>query len=810
MNQPGGVSSLDIQLERLDRGLAAAMTEEGVFLSWRLLAHEVTGYSDYGLRGTDFHIYRDGVKIATVEKSTNYLDRDGTISSQYVVSAVKDGMEMDSCDPVTPWHANYHELPLKKPAPGVTPKGEPYEYHANDMSVGDVDGDGRYEYIVKWQPSNAKDVSHSGYTGRTYIDAYTFEGRLLYRIDLGVNIRSGAHYTQFLVYDFDGDGKAELMFKTAPGTKVIRYDEAGNIESEQYITMPAEDLAAGYSHEDDYRMSSADYYEHLVRMFMHWSEHPEVKAGRWPRTLEECFGIADCVRYSYPLSREDAQQLADYFIDEYAKSRSDKNNLRNFEGFILSGPEYLTVFEGETGAELQTIRYKPERGDDGLMWGDYAWRRIEPGNRVDRFLAGVAYLDGKKPSAIFARGYYTRTAIAAYNWDGRNLQEVWFIDSGHIPMANPFDDVAHGKQGTDPQYGEITTQGFHSLSAADVDGDGKHEIVYGAVTIDHDGSILYNSYDILPPGAANPGERAKLGHGDAMHVADIDPDRPGLEIFTVHEGGKWAPHGYALRDGRTGEVIFGGFTGYDSGRAMIGDIIRGRRGLEVWAIGLWSAKGEKLGDSIPGTNMSIRWAADMTTQIVSGSLDQTPTIEDWERGTLLMAEGTRTNNHTKGNPCLVADVLGDWREELLLRTSDSSAIRIYMSTELTNRKMYTLMHDPQYRAEVARQNTAYNQPSHPSFYMAMDIDWSKVPVPNADELVYIEEEPPAYDRTPLLQLIEQARSLLSGSLPEEETQRLQRGIDEAAEALDAAKTEFAMYAARNKLQEVIDSLDRGK
>lgn len=383
-------------------------------------------------------------------------------------------------------------------------------------------------------PLNAKDVSQKGYTGNTYVDCYTLDGQLLYRIDLGVNIRSGAHYTQMLVYDFDGDGKAELMFKTAPGTQIIKYNKKGKPTSQKYITLPKEDRKAGVTNEHDYRLSAEGYYDHVVDMFRNWHKHEEVVKGNWPATLEEAFGIEK--KYNYPLSRQDAESLADYFMDEYAPQRSARNELRQFEGFIVDGPEYITVFEGKSGKELQTVPYEPERHDDGLMWGDYAMARIEPANRVDRFLAGVAYLDGKKPSAIFARGYYTRSTLVAYNWDGKKLKKEWMVDSGWTPMKNPFNDGPHGVDGTDPQYGSITTQGAHYFSVADVDGDGKHEIIYGSATIDHNGSVLYSSTDVMPPQSAAPGTIARLGHGDALHVADIDPDRPGLEIFMVHEG----------------------------------------------------------------------------------------------------------------------------------------------------------------------------------------------------------------------------------------------------------------------------------
>ena len=720
----GAAPARGVQLEKLDRGLVVAGTGEGAFLSWRLLGHEVTGRTATGMAGPAFAVYRDGRRIATVTDSTNYLDPAGSTSSVYQVAPVRGKRSA----PATAWAGTHLDLPLRKPADGVTPAGEAYTYSANDLSVGDVDGDGSYEYIVKWDPSNSKDVSQVGYTGNVFIDAYELDGTPLYRIDLGVNVRAGAHYTQFLVYDFDGDGRSEMMFKTAPGTKIIRYDRTGAVKSERFITMPREDVRSGVKHTDDYRMSAADYFEHLVTMFQGWDKHPEVVKGAWPKTLEQAFGIPPA--YSYPLSRADATALANHFVDVYAPARSARNLLRNFAGFIVDGPEYLTVFEGATGRELQTVRYEPGRHDDGLMWGDYAMARIEPGNRVDRFLATVAYLDGKRPSAVFARGYYTRSTLVAYDWDGRRLHKRWFVDSGWTPMTNPFNDTPHGRDGTDPEFKTLTTQGAHSLSSADVDEDGKQEIVYGAATIDHDGGLLYSSFGTMPDGVTS----ARLGHGDAMHVTDIDPTRPGKEIYMVHEGGTGAPYGHAMRDAKTGAVLFGTYSGVDTGRGMVGDILPEHPGLEAWAstgMGLWTAQGQKIGTAGPGTNQSIRWAADLSTQIVDGALAVTPSIEDYRRGRLLTAENTLTNNGTKGNPGLVADIFGDWREELLMRTADSTAIRIYLSTEVTTHKLYTLMHDPQYRAEVARQQTTYNQPSYTSFHLGTGTVWETVPVPNA-------------------------------------------------------------------------------
>ena len=716
------------QLERLNRGLVAVKTGNGIFLSWRLFLEEVSGYSDTGMTGTDFAVYRNGERIGTVMESTNYLDARGTEKDRYAVAPIKDGREGEPCGEVKVWEREYLDIPLHKPEGGVTPAGEAYEYHANDMSIGDVDGDGEYEYIVKWDPSNSHDVSIKGYTGKCYLDCMKLDGTLLWRLDMGVNIRAGAHYTQFMVYDFNGDGKAEMAVKTAPGTKMIRYGVDGTAKEERYITLLPEDIAAGVGHEDNYVCSAEDYRRHMAEVFMHWQDCPQVKSGQWPETLEECFkmeGIAPPRSCSYPLKEQDALDLADYFIHVYAPARSEKNELDKFEGFIYEGPEYLTMFAGD-GRELQTVRFPVGREDDGLLWGDYALPRIEPCNRVDRFLSGVAYLDGERPYLIMARGYYTRTTVTAYDFFDNCFREKFRVDSGHVPMANPFRaEGIHEVEGPDPVYGALAGQGNHSLAAADVDGDGCMEIIYGAAVIDHDGSLLYSSYDYRPDGV-----RAKLGHGDAMHVAKIDPDRPGYQIFNVFEGGEAVPYGFALRDAQTGEVLFGEYAAEDLGRCMIGKIDPGTRGFQVWVNEVFDCRGRKLEVPVPGTNQSIRWAGDMSTQIIDraqyiGTV-QTGVINDNTHGTMLVPEDTMTNNGTKGNPCLVADIFGDFREELLLRKKDDSAIRIYTNTELTGHKLFTLMHDSMYRCGVAWQNNCYNQPCYTKFYYGNDCDFRDV------------------------------------------------------------------------------------
>ena len=711
------------QIEQLSRGLVAIPVNNGIFLSWRLFLNEVSGYQSNGLTGADFAIYRNGEKIARVTDSTNYLDTEGQRDSSYQVAAIVNNVELPACDEVHPWEREYLDIPIQKPEDGVTPAGEHFTYHANDMSVGDVDGDGEYEYIVKWDPSNAHDVSIKGYTGKNYLDCYKLDGTLLWRLDMGINIRAGAHYTQFMVYDFNTDGKAEMAVKTAPGTKMTQYNADGTVKKEFFVTMPQADIENGYSHDDNYVCSAEDYHKHMVKVFMNWHLHEEVVNGNWPKTLEECFGMEN--RYEYPLKEEDAEKLVDYFIHEFAPSRSDRNHLEAFEGFIYEGPEYLTMFGGD-GEELETIYFPHPRQDDGLMWGDYALRRMEPCNRVDRFLSGVAYLDGERPYLIICRGYYTRTTVVAYQFFENTFREEFSIDSGHIPMKNPFcDDSLHDRNGSDPVYGILAGQGNHSLSTADVDGDGYMEIIYGAAVIDHDGSLLYSTYDYRPDGVY-----AKLGHGDAMHVAKIDPDRPGYQIFNVFEGGKAVPYGYALRDAQTGEAFFGEYATTDLGRCMIGKVAPDVRGMQVWVGEMLDCNGNRLDLPLLGTNQSIRFTGDLMTQIIDGvnyQKDIQPgVVNDIVHGTVLVPENTMTNNGTKGNPCLIADIFGDFREELLLRTQDSSAIRIYSATDVTKHKLFTLMHDVQYRCGVAWQNNCYNQPCYPKFYYGNDMDFKAV------------------------------------------------------------------------------------
>lgn len=561
--------------ERLDRGTVAIQTHEGVFTSWRIMPGE---------EGAVFTLLRDGKPIARLDASTgtNYLDRDGKSDSVY---SVRLGEEVSPA--VKVWKDGFLTLTLDMPTEQTMPDGSVCQYRPNDMSCADLDGDGRFELIVKWDPTNSRDNSQSGYTGTTFLDAYTLDGTKLWRVDLGVNIRSGAHYSPFLVYDFDGDGKAELICKTADGT----VDGQGHALGD-------------------------------------------------PR--------------------------ADY---------RDKN------GRVLDGPEFLTVFDGQTGAAVCTIDYpaprtirRMDRSRDG--WGD------DYGNRCDRFLACAACLDGKRTSAVFCRGYYTAAYVMAFDFNGKDLKLRWIHKS-----ETPGEGL----------YGE----GNHSLAVGDLDGDGRDEIVYGAAALDDDGTVLY---------------RTGLGHGDALHLFASGADEK-LYVFDVHED-KNADYGMEVRSA-DGAILWGVHAGFDVGRGLAADVDPDHPGYEVWshaADGLWTLDGKKISDRRPSQNFRIYWDGDLQDELLDrGSIDS------WQNGrlaTFWKLNHSATINGTKSNPNLQADLLGDWREEVILYNAENPAqINIFPTTIPTSFRVPCLMTDHVYRMSIVWQNVGYNQPPHLGRYL---------------------------------------------------------------------------------------------
>lgn len=609
-------------MEKLNRGIIAVNQGDGkVFAGWRLLGTDAAA--------TAFNLYRaanggKAIKLNSkpISDVTFFVDETADVKKEnaYFIRPVIGGKEQLSSERfVLPADApvrQYLSIPLQTPQ----------NYTPNDASVGDLDGDGEYEIVIH-QTGRGRDNSQAGFTSEPILQAYKLNGKLLWTINLGKNIREGAHYTQFMVYDLDGDGRAEIACKTADGT----VDGKGKIIGDAKA---------------DWRAPEGTFVE---------VHNPDGKERR-----------------------------------------------QNITGKILSGPEYLTVFDGLTGAEIQTTKYIPARhptkqnpsGDELLaIWGDGY------GNRSDRFLAAIAYLDGVHPSLIMARGYYTRTVVAAWDFRNRKLVNRWTFDS---------DSSAENRK--------FRGQGNHNLSIGDVDGDGKDEIVYGAMVLDDNGKGLYST---------------GFGHGDALHLSDLDPDRPGLEVFDIQE--RFDDAGASFRDARTGEVLWkkasikAGDDGEGPGRGLSLNIDPRYRGFESWVFGagitgLFNAKGAKISGKTPRScNFGVFWDGDLLSEL----LDRNQISKwNWEKETtetIFTADGCTSNNGTKATPALSADIFGDWREEIIWRTNDNKELRIYTTTIPTKHRFYTFMHDPQYRLSIAWQNVAYNQPPHTSFYIGDDM-----------------------------------------------------------------------------------------
>ena len=589
--------------EKLSRGLIGIPTEEGMYFSWRMTLEDAAGLQ--------FDLYRSSnggaeVKLnkEPIDRTSDFLDRtvDYTVDNRWTSKATTG--EVATWTRLKGEERNpYLSIPICKPEDGEI-AGEPFTYTANDCSVGDLDGDGEYEIILKWSPSNSKRPPQRGFTGNTYLDAYKMDGTRLWRIDLGPNVRSGAATTNFLVFDFDGDGCAEICCKTGDGT------------------------VDGLGH----RIGDA-----------------QVDWRTWDK-----------------------------------KSPT--------YGKIVNGPEYLTVFEGRTGKELDSKEYIPTRYPlDG--WGGVGGNcgNDNTGGRSDRFTAGVAFLDGKTPSPVMVRGWYGRTVVAAWTFTNGALKHTWTFDSAA------------------PGWETYSGMGNHSVTVADFDGDGCDEICVGAMTVDHDGKGLFTT---------------GLRHGDALHAGRFIPSRQGMQVFGVHENEgdneivKRTP-AVAMFDGATGEIIWQDGLGQDAGRGVAADIDPRYDGAECWCNigGLRRGDtGEIICNRKPDScNFTIYWDADPLAEL----LDHV-SISKWNWNAestdlLLKAEGVVSNNGTKGNPCLSGDILGDWREEVIWASEDQTELRIYSTTIPAVDRRATWMNDRQYRLAIAWQNVAYNQPPHPSF-----------------------------------------------------------------------------------------------
>ena len=632
------------QMEKLDRGLIAIKTDGGVYLSWRLFDSEdnIFGSAD---KNVSFNVYRDGKKISEVATKTNYVD--STVGTNYSVAPVINGVEGEKCNPVTVYNNSYFDIPILKPDDETIydPSGNElatYSFFPADCSTGDVDGDGEYEIIVKWT-SSEHDVGSPGdpaYSGTVHLAAYKLDGTKLWKNDiaLGKNVYSSAHTLQFLVYDFDGDGKSEVMCQTSLGSK----DGQG-----EYVSNAAQ-------------------------------------------TDEEIKAITD-----------------------------EENSTADYRGYgrITEGKEFLTVFNGETGVAMDTINLPTTRGsENGVDYGD------DFGNRSNRFVSDIAYLDGEKPYAIYLRGYYfgrngkQRTSIAGISWDGTALSPTYRFDT------------QKGQEGYYDGAYQYVGNGNHNCTVADVDNDGKDEFITGALCM-----------EVNDDNEFRPKWCTYLQHGDALHIGNYDPTHTGFEFFTVHEDSGTnslsgnditLDFGMSVIDAETGNIMFHEGASDDKCRGVMANV--GAGGYYQ----IWSAKNSArqsnggtdfttatslTGRNTPSMNFRIFWDGDLYDNLLDGA-----NITDWNGRNMsnIFSAGNYncvSINGTKANPSLQADLFGDWREEVVYPTSDGTALRVFSTTDTTDYKIKTLMQDPVYRSGVAAEQTAYNQPPHVGFYMGKEV-----------------------------------------------------------------------------------------
>ncbi len=612
------------QMEKLGRGLVAVNTDNGVYLSWRLLGTEAN--VENISHSPDFEIYKNGTRLCEVTDSTNYLDTSGTSEDVYTVG-ITDG---EQCETVSVWNQNYTDIPLIAPpdetiAPGIENAETTASFAPSDASCGDLDGDGEYELVIKWT-SKEVDVGKPDYCGTVHLDAYELDGTKMWEntIALGRNIYSSAHTLQFVVYDLDGDGKAEIVCQTSLGSK----DALGT-----YVSKAAN-----------------------------------------PQTNADIYNISD--------------------------TENEETDYRNDYGdLITTGEEFLTAFSGETGVAIDTIHLPNKRVSAASFGDDY-------GNRCNRFVADVSYLDGERPYAVFVRGYYARTTVSGVS-----------LKDGRLSCDYQYDTLS-GQPGYTQGNELYEGNGNHNMTSADVDDDGRDEIILGGICIETDNtSTMKTKWCTF------------RGHGDALHIGDYDPTHKGMEFFTVHEGGGWTnqnvalDYGASVIDASTGETLFHKAGSKDTGRGLMANVGAGGYYQIAAAsnVGGYYAMGNNTfeeGVSI-GTNFRIFWDGDIFDETLDGTA-----VSAWNGSRMAQifnANGCVKVNGTKSTPSLQADLFGDWREELVYPTSDYSALRVYTTTDLTQYKLPTLMHDPVYRSGVASEQSAYNQPPHIGFYLAEEI-----------------------------------------------------------------------------------------
>lgn len=501
-------------------------------------------------------------------------------------------------------------------------------YKVNDCSFGDLDGDGQPEIVLKrgFRPDSLllvngglSEEDNPLITHTTMWEAYKLDGTMLWRVFSGPNIQSG-NSTSFAVYDFDGDGKCEVVTRLSEGA---------------------------------------------------------------------VFG--------------DGKVIGDTNGD-------GKTDYRTFQSsnHIHGAPEFICVIDGESGQELARAEFIPT-GSLSEAWGDSYWKRAAS------VRIGVIRCDADTTSILVSRGIYARSVVEAWDYTDGQLKRRWHFDSNAVGC------------------GEYAGQGYHSLFVGDVDQDGLDEMCYGSMTLDHDGSPLYvsgstNGVETVIHGAQIDNNFTGYGHGDALHMGDFLPDRPGLEIWSCFETGNY---GAALRDAATGETIWNVKNNSDVGRCSVADIFPEYPGCEMWWYGgkIMTADGQEVmtdgGNAITPSadNMAVWFTGSINRQLLDGNKICTNVASTGKERRPLRANyfNAKAINGTKNNPCIYADILGDWREEVIYVDSAETQLKIFSTWYPTDYRFRPLLEDHHYEMSALNENIGYNQPTETGGYMGSDM-----------------------------------------------------------------------------------------
>ena len=591
--------------DKLDRGLVAVPASSGNLVSWRIFAEEYYGVT--------YNLYANGALLKAGLTASNFNHTGGSATTKYQVAAVVKGVEQEKSKEVTRWNEGYLQFPVAKV---VDRKGNDVtsQYIINDISLGDVDGDGVAEFVVKRNyTGDIRNASNT--TCFHHYECYNLKGERLWWIDLGPNMMAGPdEQWDMVLFDWDQDGRAEGLMRGADN--MIIHTASGQVQN-----------------------------------------------------------IGDM---SYVAPR-----------DEYTRN----------------GNEYLLYINGLTGelynlsgnASKPWMTYPLPRFEQGETDYGTAWGKNDTGHRSCKHYFGAPFLDGRHPSIFLGRGCYTRHKMVALDVDPatHRLTERW--------------RWANNGGWNDPWFGN----GYHNFCIADVDEDGRDEIVFGSMVIDDNGKGLSTT---------------GLGHGDAQHVSDFDPYRKGLEFFACNED---EPN-MNYRNATTSKIYFRSKGTADDGRALMGNFSNsfpGCMGRSVNSALISSVADKEIvgGPSTGGTNDGLYWShlnqrIYWTGDLVEGILDSPGTERDavvWTTagGRVFQSNGCKLNNDSKNNPCALADIFGDWREEIVVRTGDNAYVRIYTTPLYTQYRIPTLWHDHQYRNSMVWQCVGYNQPPHPSFFL---------------------------------------------------------------------------------------------